>query len=105
MSTLTNVRRLERLYVAGFHDTFLDTALHKVIEHQIARDEADLARVEASLAQFERQYEWSSDEFWKRFQSGQMPDTADLMEWNVLCKMRQRLVSRLHILRGTGDHE
>jgi len=29
-----------------------------------------------------------------------MPDEADFMEWNAFCKMRQRLVERLRILRG-----
>ncbi len=75
-------------------------ALHR----QIACDETDLRRVNETLTQFERQYEISSDEFWRRFQAGEMPDTADFMEWNVFCKMRQRITSRLHILRGDGVH-
>lgn len=102
---LHNLERLKQLYTTGFHDIFLDRALRKVIDRQIARDEADLRRVEATLAQFERQYELTSDEFWRRFQAGQMSDTADFMEWNVFCKMRQRITSRLRILRGDGAHE
>lgn len=44
--------------------------------------------------------DWASDEFWQRFQAGQMADTADFMEWNVFCKMRQRIMARLNMLRS-----
>ena len=103
--SLDDLERLEQLYAEGFHDPFLDNALRKIIEHQIARDEADLAQTNEALAQFEGQYGLTSDEFWKRFQSGLMSDAANMMEWNVLCNMRQRILSRLRILRGVGADE
>ena len=97
------LNRLEQLYAAGFQDTFLNNALRKVIQRQIARDEADLAQIAESLTGFEKQFRLTSDDFWKKFQSGQMTDTPDTMEWNVLCKMRQRILARLDILRGVGE--
>jgi predicted secreted protein len=100
-----DVDRLKQLYVAGFHDTFLDSAMRKIIDRQIARDEADLQRVNKVLAQFERQYGQTSDEFRQRFQAGQMADDADYMEWNAFCKMQHRIASRLRILRGESTHE
>ena len=100
-----DIERLERLYRAGFHDPFLDKALHKIIDHQVTRDEADLQRVDEALAEFEERYGLTSEDFWSRFQAGQMADTADFMEWNVLCKMRQRITARLHILRRHDSHE
>ena len=105
LTALDRLERLRRLYAMGFHDAFLDSALRKVTDRQIARDEADLKRVEDALAQFERQYGLSSDEFWQRYQAGEMPDTADSMEWNALYKMRQRLIARLQVLRGEASHE
>ena len=66
----------------------------------IAPDEEDLQRVSKELVQFEQQYGLSSEEFWKRFKAGQMADSADFMEWNAFCKMRQRILDRLNILRG-----
>jgi hypothetical protein len=95
---LQDLRRLERFYNAGFQNRFLDVALRKIVSHQIERDEADLARVKAVLGEFEQRYGQSSTEFWQRYQAGQMLDEADFMEWNAFCKMRQRLVERLHIL-------
>jgi len=90
-----SLRRLQALYTAGFQNSFLDDALHKIVERQVARDEMNLRRVNQVLAQFERQYSMTSDEFSRRFQAGEMDDTADFMEWNSFRKMRQRIESEL----------
>ena len=90
--------RLQRLYYTGYGDSFLDTALRKLIERQIARDESDLARIEAELVCFEERYSMSSDQFWQQYQEGHLRDTEDFTEWNVFCKMRRRIMSRLEIL-------
>jgi len=92
---------LQELYATGFQDAFLDNALHKIVERQIERDENDLARIRADLAQFERDYEMSSADFWQLYQSGQMADTFDHFEWNVLCRAQERIEQRLAILRGS----
>jgi len=68
-------------------------------------DQAELQRVNEVLEHFQGQYGLASDEFWQRFQAGQMEDTADFMEWNVFCKMRQRIQTRLHILSGSAIHD
>jgi hypothetical protein len=91
---------LERLYRTGFQSEFLDTALRKVVARQIERDQADLVHIEDVLADLEQRYGLDSDEFWRRYQAGQMDDSADYVEWNVACKMRQRLLARLKILQG-----
>jgi DNA-binding MltR family transcriptional regulator len=102
---LYDLERLKRLYRAGFQDTFLDNALRKIIDHQITRDQEDLQQVNKILSQFEQQYGFASDEFWDRFQAGEMEDKADFMEWNVFCKMKQRIESRLQILQDEGIDE
>ena len=99
-AVVESLDNLRQLYVSGFQNPFLDSALQKIIERQVARDASDLQNVDSSLTEFERRYGLSSEEFRTRFQAGGMNDTADYMEWNVLCKTRQRIVARLHILRG-----
>ncbi len=100
-----DIERLQALYRAGFHDDFLNRALRKIIEQQIAQDTANLAQISQDLHQFERQYHLSSDEFWGRYQAGKMADTADFLEWHVFCTMRQRILARLHILQGGNADE
>ena len=111
MSTVTTIaetgaqqslQALARLYRAGFQSAYLNSILHRALRHQIRRDEADLARINAALAEFEQKYGLTSDEFCQRFQTGQMSDAAEFMEWNVFCRMRQRILSRLNILGGDG---
>ncbi len=105
VTVLSDVKRLEQLYSTGFQDAFLDEALRKIIDRQIARDEVDLEQVNKELAEFERRYNLTSAVFWSRFQAGQIDDTADFMEWNVFCKMRERLMTRLRILQGGDANE
>lgn len=93
-------KRLEQLYAAGLHDGFIDTALRKVLARQIERDEADLARLDQMLIEYEALYSMKSENFWERFKAGNMDDTADFMEWNALCRSRERLLARLRILKG-----
>ena len=99
-TTINDINRLQRLYTSGFHDPFLDHAVRKIIDHQIARDRADLLENNETLVEFEQQYSLNSEEFWERFQLGQMADTIDFMEWNAFCRMRQRILERLQILQG-----
>lgn len=73
------------------------------MEHLIERDESDLARIKSDLSQFERDYEMSSADFWHLYQTGQMTDTVDHFEWNVLCKAQERITKRLVILRSTSE--
>lgn len=94
-----DLERLNRLYTAGFHDAFLDTALHKIIERQKARDAADLQQIAQHLSEFEQQYGLASDEFWQQYRAGQLADSADFMEWNAYCKMRQRVLNRAQVLQ------
>ena len=98
-TAMPTIERLAQFYRVGYQNQFLETALNKIVSHQIERDVADLERVERVLAEFELQYGLASDEFWARYQAGQMPDSADFVEWNAFCKMRQRLVERLRILQ------
>lgn len=90
--------RLQRLQLSGYGDRFLDSALRKIVDRQIARDEADLARIDEELRSFEARYEMTSDQFWQQYQRGQLNDTEDFTEWNVFFKMRERVLARLEIL-------
>ena len=99
-ATLEKIRGLEQIYIKGYEDRFLDNALRKIISHQLARDRADLQVLQQDLAELERKYGVSSEEFYEKFQAGQMSDEADFMEWNALYKMTTKLRNRLGILQG-----
>lgn len=98
ITTIGSLNRLQRLYTSGYGDRFLDNALRKILDRQIARDEADLARINEELRSFEARFGMASDQFWQRYQRGELNDTEDFTEWNIFYKMRQRILTRLEIL-------
>lgn len=53
-----------------------DLALDKLLEREIARLKADMTRLEAELAEFERRYGQTSAEFYARFEQGKLGDSA-----------------------------
>ena len=99
-TTLGRLRVLERLYAQGYTDEVVDLTVRKLVEHQIQKDEAQLAGLSEDLARFEQRYGMNSADFFARYQAGQMGDDADVFEWNALYKMHTRLADALKSLRS-----
>jgi hypothetical protein len=99
-TTLGRLRVLERLYAQGYTDDVVDLTVRKLVEHQVQKDEAQLAALAEDLARFERRYAMTSAVFFARYQAGQMGDDADVFEWNALYKMHIRLAEAVKSLRG-----
>jgi hypothetical protein len=100
VGTLGRLRALERLYAQGHTDEVVDLTVRKLLEHQIQKDEAQLAELHEDLANFEGRYAMTSADFHTRYQAGQMGDDADVFEWNALYKMQSRLADAVNTLRG-----
>ncbi len=99
------LEKLNQLYEAGFQDEFVDNAVQKIIERQIAQDNKNLDSVTQILSEFEAQFGMDSGQFWQQYQAGKTSDTADFLEWNAFYKIQQRILNRLQILRGKSDNE
>ncbi len=50
-----------------------------------------LADLHAELAEFERCYGMTSDEFYRLYQAGQTDDRMDFVEWASLAQMAENL--------------
>jgi len=100
---LDALRRLEQLYESGFHDAVTDAALRKIVESQAARDRVALHDLENDLRELEQQYQLTSEEFFHRWQAGDMPDTADFMDWNALYQMALEVHERLKLLHNETE--
>ncbi len=99
-TTLTKIKNLERIYIAGFGDDFMDRALDKLLAQRRTKDEASLRVLQADLAELEQRYAMRSDEFTQRYQNGVMGDAADFVEWNALYQMLTKVQHRLSLLQG-----
>jgi hypothetical protein len=99
-TTLGRLRVLERLYAQGYTDEVVDLTVRKLLEHQVQKDETQLADLREDLARFEQRYAMTSTDFFARYQAGQMGDDADVFEWNSLYKMHARLADAVKSLRS-----
>jgi len=62
---------------------------------QIERCQKDLERFAAGMKRFEEIYQMSSQEFYTRFEKGELSDNMDFFEWASLCDMFQHALEDL----------
>jgi len=102
MSTvLSKVKRLEE-YMASTDVLSLDRVLvltiDKLLDREISRLISQKARLEQQLADFERRYYLNSEEFYEKFERGELGDAMDFIEWSATYEMAANLRHRLSIL-------
>jgi hypothetical protein len=102
MSTvLSKVKRLEE-YMASTNASSLDKVLELTIDKLLDRETSRLisqeARLEQQLADFERRYSLSSEEFYEKFERGELGDAMDFVEWSATYEMATKLRRQLSIL-------
>jgi DNA-binding SARP family transcriptional activator len=72
----------------------IDSTLSKLIDIQIARYQNNIKEISAELKEFEKRFGMSSEECYRRFESGELGDEGDFFEWiglyeNVLLFKKQ----------------
>jgi len=93
--TVSRLQSLLDLYRRGYQDRIVDQTVGKLISLEIKQCYAELQRLAARLAEYERQYNMSSVDFYRRFRAGELGDDMDFMEWSVFCDMHQATQKRL----------
>ena len=96
--TLDKLRSLERLYRQGFHSEVVDRVIDKLLATEIEQAWAERRDLEARLADYEKRYDMSSEEFYRRFRTGELGDEMDFVEWSVFYEMHQAILERLKVL-------
>lgn len=99
--TLDKLKSLERLYRQGFRSEVIDRAIDKLLATEIERAHAERRDLEARLADYEKRYHMSSEEFYRRFRAGELGDGMDFVEWSVFYEMHQAILERLKVLGTT----
>jgi len=102
MSTvLSKVKRLDE-YMASTNASSLDKVLEltigKLLDRETSRLITQKARLEQQLADFERRYSLSSEEFYEKFERGELGDAMDFVEWSSTYEMATNLRCQLSIL-------
>ena len=100
--TLDRLRGLEQLYRRGFHSAVIDRTVDKLLTAEIEQAKAEQRDLEIRLSAYEKRYNMPSEEFYRRFRSGELGDEMDFVEWSVFYEMYQALLERLRLLGATA---
>jgi hypothetical protein len=58
----------------------------------------DLKRLSSEMGKFEERYGLSSDEFYAKWENGQLGDDTDFFEWVAYCDTYRRTAEKIHRL-------
>jgi hypothetical protein len=98
------LRMLAQLYQQGQASDLMDRTLDKLLAYEADLCRQQLSELQDDLAEIEERYGLASDEFYRRYQTGQTDDRMDYVEWASLVQMRDNLQERLRILSGEAYH-
>lgn len=97
------LERLARLLRTGQASDLMSRTLDKLILHEAKVSLAQLEQLQADLAEFERAYSMTSDEFFRRYQAGLTDDRMEFVEWASLVQMTLKLRQRMGVLTGVEE--
>lgn len=99
-AVLEKVQRLGKYLEqrGGYADSVLDRTIDKVLQRERDQMRTQLTRIQQRLATFEKEYGWSTPEFYERFEAGDLGDKVDFFEWSSSWEMVQELQQGLALL-------
>jgi len=98
--TLEKLQYLETLYRQGYRSEVIDRSLDKIIALERAAACREYADLRERLQAFETRYQMSSEDFYRRFRTGEMGDPMDVVEWSIFYEMWESVRARLAMLEA-----
>ena len=77
--------------------------LNKAVEYEVSQSQAQLTEIEKVLGDYEKQFNLSTAEFFKRYEAGQTDDSAESIEWASLAQMAESIRKRLALFSETSE--
>ncbi len=90
--------KLNLLQEAIEEDEALGKVLDKFLKVVLAQHQARLGKYKMNLKQFEARYGMLSEEFYQKFEQGQLGDDMDFFEWAGLFELFQELRKKIEHL-------
>ncbi len=86
------VLTLEKTYANKFHVLMNiygnDLMADKFIDYHIGRIKREIARMQQTLNKFEAKYQINSEEFYKKFETGEFGDDKDFIQWSGVYELQ-----------------
>ena len=102
VTVLEKVRRLDQ-YVQlanGNVDHVVEGIIDKVLNRERQRLRRQQSRLKSQLTDFEAHYGWTLEEFYPRFERGELGDEMDFVEWATTIEMVKNLQPLIELLAG-----
>jgi hypothetical protein len=90
--------QLIRIYESGHVSELMDQTLDKLFSVEAAKAQKDIEELRVDLLAFEERFGMESEEFYNRFEAGEMGDDMDFIEWASFFDMYRNAQSRLAAL-------
>ncbi len=94
----SRLAQLIRIYESGQVSELMDRTLDKLFSVEAAEARKDIEDLRADLLRFETRFGMESEEFYNRFEAGEMGDDGDYIEWASFFDMYRNAQGRLAAL-------
>ena len=81
------IQNIGKIFEKGLQDEYLSRAIGKIVEHTKEKTSSNVRLLSKDLSQFERKYNMSSENFFARFEKGELGDKGDYFEWSAIFQM------------------
>ena len=105
ITTLEKVKKLEK-YLAindSAIDPVVETTINKLLVREYDRMVELKARLASELSLFEKRYALPSDNFYQRYEAGELGDDVDFIEWAATIEMLTNVERRLELLEAVNS--
>ncbi len=103
MSTLTQLKKLEKYVQTYGDDQLITSSLSKIMDYKIQRYQQLLNELRSDLISMEKKYNKKSDDFYRSFQKGELGDEMDFVEWGSLYDMYHRILNKKKMLESVEE--
>ena len=94
------IKNIGKIFERGLQDEYLSRSIGKIIEHERDKTMREIETFRRDLVRFEDAYRITSNEFFERFEKGELGDNEDYFEWSAIVQMHRRSTERLAMLEG-----
>lgn len=96
--TIASIKKIEKIFEKDLQDEYLSRSLGKILGYEKDKTITEVKSLKDELLRFEKNYKMSSDEFFQRFERGEMGDEEDYFEWSAMYQMYKKSEERLNML-------
>lgn len=100
---LDQLQVLTTLYQRGYHSDLMERSLAKIIELERSHALQQASELQAKLQAYETQYQMTSEVFCQRFNTGELGDSIDFVEWSAFYDMWQSVQTRIGVLQSISN--